>query len=158
MTTRWMHPPEIENARKRDGFDPVRIGEQYRLPRELSLAIWKRVCDDATEGTGQPDSEAAQRRFHELANLIAVRGGRILPDVGRFTQVGLQVGGTSPGAWDRDPLAPRTPGRATLVGRSEDTSHQADDLDRDGSLPVTMRARMEHAYGQRFDDVEVHLD
>src|SRR4030095_170628 len=52
MTARWMHPPEIERADKADDFDPVRAGERYRLPRELSLAIWKRVCDGATDSSG----------------------------------------------------------------------------------------------------------
>ena len=191
MTARWMLPPEIERAVKADEFDPVRAGEQHRLPRELSLAIWKRVCDDATDSSGRRDAEAMQQRFHELAKLIAARGGRLAPDVGRRTRVGVELGGVSLVAQDWGLQTPRTPGRETLVDRREGASQEADDRGEnaaqlveppqrrevadaiaallreapaadaarsDRALPEATRVRMELAYGQRFDDVEVHVD
>jgi hypothetical protein len=115
MTERWMHPPEMECERKRDGFDPLRAGEQYRLPRELSLAIWERVCADATDSRGRCDLEQAVRRFHEIAARIAARGGRLRPDVGRLTRVGVELDGDSLNAWFDEALGPRVPGRETLV-------------------------------------------
>jgi len=240
--TRWLHPPELERQRERDQFDPVVEGARHGLTRELSLAIWKRVCADATDGFGRRDTEQAERRFHGIAARIAARGGRLRPDVGRFTRVGVELEGTPLRAWGVDELAPRTPGRETLVAaearrwkamsaepaaalegteaadRSErddratdqhdlphgsevaqalasllrpSPSDQAKALDvsehaaarrefevefvagspperereiarerepRDGQLPAATLERMEQAYGQRFDDVELHTD
>jgi hypothetical protein len=112
--TRWMHPPELDHERKRDHFDPVVEGARHALARELSLAIWDRVCADATDRAGRRDMEQAQQRFHELAARIAARGGRLRPDVGRVTRVGVEINGDSRGPWNADELRPRVPGRETL--------------------------------------------
>jgi aminopeptidase N len=112
--TRWMHPPELDRERKRDHFDPVVEGARHALARELSLAIWDRVCADATDSAGRRDMEQAQQRFHELAARIAARGGRLRPDVGRVTRVGVELNGDSRGPWNTDELRPRVPGRETL--------------------------------------------
>src|SRR5215510_7295396 len=114
MTTRWMHPRELENQRQRDRFDPVVEGHHYGLSRELSLAIWERVRADATDHEGRCDPQQAERRFHEFAARIAARGGRLQPDVGRLTRVGTEITGVPAGAWAADELAPRIPGRETL--------------------------------------------
>lgn len=237
--TRWMHPPELERQRERDQFDPVVEGDRYGLSRDLSLAIWERVCADATDGFGRRDTKQAEQRFHEIAARIAARGGRLRPDVGRLTRVATELDGTLFGAWSVDELAPRTPGRETLVAAearrwkamgaepatvleetkaansferhgaataqqepphandvaqaltsllrppsSSDPANASDlseraaarrrlDIDlaawsppgreidrepRDGQLPAATLARMEQAYGQRFDDVEIHAD
>jgi len=90
-------------------------GASYHLSREVSLAIWKRVSADATDGAGRHDMEQSRQRFHELARRIAARGGRLRPDVGRVTRVGVEINDESLGAWGIDELRPRTPGRETLV-------------------------------------------
>jgi hypothetical protein len=114
MTMRRMRPPEVDSARTRSGFDPVREGERYRLSRELSLAIWERVSTDATDSNGRCDTEQAERRFHELAR-IAARRGRWRPDVGRLTRVGSEITGVPMSAWRASELRPRAPGREPLV-------------------------------------------
>ena len=91
--TRWIHPPE----------------------RGLSLAIWKRVCADATDRAGRRDEEQAQQRFHELAARLATRNERLRPDAGRLTRVGVEIDENSLGALSIDVFRPRTPGRETLV-------------------------------------------
>lgn len=113
--TRWMHPPEIDRERKQEQFDPVVEGDRYGLPHDLSLAIWKRVCADATDREGRCDIAQAERRFHEIARLIAARGGRLRPDVGRLTRVATEITGVPVGAWGANELAPRVPGRETMV-------------------------------------------
>jgi hypothetical protein len=115
--TRWLHPPELELEleRQRDLFDPVVEGARHGLARELSLAIWKRVCADATDSFGRGDTEQARRRFHEIAARMAARGGRLRPDVGRVTRLGIEINSESLGAWGLKELAVRTPGRETLV-------------------------------------------
>jgi hypothetical protein len=110
-----MHPPELERQRQRDRFDPVVEGDRYGLSRDLSLAIWERVCAEATDREGRRDAQQAERRFHEIAARIAARGGRLRPDVGRLTRVGIEISGVPAGAWGAKELAPRTPGRETLV-------------------------------------------
>jgi hypothetical protein len=65
--TRWMHPPEFERPRQQNQFDPLLEGDCYGLSRELALAIWKRVCADASDSVGRHDEEQTRQRFHELA-------------------------------------------------------------------------------------------
>ena len=113
--TRWMHPPELEHQRQRDRFDPVVEGHRCGLSRDLSLAIWERVCADATDSEGRCDTARAERRFHEIAARIAARGGRLRPDVGQLTRVATEIIGVPVGRWGANELAPRTPGRETLV-------------------------------------------
>jgi hypothetical protein len=113
--TRWMHPPELERPRQQDQFDPLLEGDRYDLSRELALAIWKRVCADAADSSGRRDEEQARQRFHGLAARIAARGGRLRPDPGRVTRVGVEISGDSPGTWIADELRARVPGRETLV-------------------------------------------
>lgn len=222
--TRWMHPPEFERQREHDRFDAVVEGSHYGLSRELALAIWKRVCDDATDEKGRIDDMRARQRFHEIAARIAARGGRLVPDVGRQTRVGVELTGGEPSggrARRIDELTSRVPGRTTLVAAeaqrwqsaestvaespaefgvhaarsdlpgAEDVAHalaalqpqtealeatwradrrlfdvdliagawQGGERDRDhGKLPAALLAQMERAYGQRFDDVELHVD
>lgn len=113
--TRWMHPPERLRARERDQFDPLVEGERYHLSRELSFAIWERVCADATDSAGRCNEGQARERFHELAAHIAACGGRLSPDVGRMTRVGVELDGAILVVSGADELRPRTPGRETLV-------------------------------------------
>lgn len=112
--TRWRYPPELARARERD-FDPVVEGARCGLSREASLAIWERVCADATDSTGRLDASRAQRQFRELAERIAAHGGRLEPDVGRVTRAQAEIDGLPRGAWLVDELAPPAPGRTTLV-------------------------------------------
>jgi hypothetical protein len=113
--THWMHPPELERRRERAQFDPVIEGRRHGLSRELSLAIWERVCADTTDGAGRRDEDQARRRFHEIAARMAARDGRTRVDVGRVTRVEGEPAGPAPAGWWRNELAVRTPGRETLV-------------------------------------------
>jgi len=109
------YPPELRRSRERNQFDPIREGERYGLSRELSLAIWKRVSEDATDTFGRRNEEQAREKFYELAVRIAARGGRLRPDPGRFTRVGVELSGEPMGTWVADQLMPRVPGRQTLA-------------------------------------------
>ena len=70
-TKGWMRPHELDHRRERDPFDPVIEGSRYALSRELSQAIWQRVCERFTDRTGELDLEQAKRRFHQIAARIA---------------------------------------------------------------------------------------
>lgn len=113
--TRWMRPPEVERSREQDRFDPLVEGARHRLPDELLRKLWERVCRDLTDRFGRFDEEQAQKRFHELAARTAAWGGRLGPEVGRFTRVGTEIDGDSLGIWDVRRQRPHTPGRETLV-------------------------------------------
>jgi hypothetical protein len=110
-----MHPSELERPRRILRFDPAVEGARHGLSEELSRQIWQRVCDDATDAADGHDGELARRRFHELAARIAARGGRLAPEVGRLTQVGVELGDDSLDAWSFRELMPRVPGRTTQV-------------------------------------------
>src|SRR5262245_56913788 len=99
MTNRWIHPPELSHPQPRDRFDPVVAGDRCGLSPDVSLAIWERVCADATDGGGRCDTEQAEERFREVAARIAARGGRLLPDVGRLTRVETEITGVPERAW-----------------------------------------------------------
>ncbi|TMQ14194.1 MAG: DUF4157 domain-containing protein [Deltaproteobacteria bacterium] len=135
--TRWMYPPEIERERERARFDPIVEGARHRLSRELSLAIWDRVRADATDAAGRCDTELAGRRFHELAARIAVRGGRLRPDIGRATRVGVEAGDDWLASWTTE-LRLSAPGRDTLVAselrRWGRTGHAARLVAEDGAV------------------------
>jgi hypothetical protein len=181
--TKLLYPPERSLHRPSHEFDPVVEGARYQLTRELSLAIWKRVCADATDSLGRRDQDQAQRRFHELTARLAARGGRLRPDVGRLTRVGTELDGVSVMTSVEEKLAVRAPGRETLVAtearrwaeRGQATAvDAAATMSREareppesrswleqgapGRLPAATLDRMERAFGQRFDDVELHVD
>jgi len=113
--TRMFYPPELDDSRQRDSFDPIREGERYGLLAKLSLAIWKRVSDDATDIFGRRNEDQALEQFHKLAARITARGRRLQPAPGRLTRVGTEIKGEWPGTWAADELMPRVPGRQTLV-------------------------------------------
>jgi len=112
--TRWMRPPELDHRREPDRFDPATEGARRGLSREVSHALWERVCAEATDSTGQRDEERARQQFHELVMRTAVPGGRVLPDVGKVTRAGVGVD-CHPTAWSVDERRSRVPGRETLV-------------------------------------------
>jgi hypothetical protein len=107
--TRWMRPPDLDRDRKREPFDPVAEGVRYRLASELLLAVWKRACADATDGSNRRDTEQAQQRFHAIAKRIAARGGRLRPDPGRLTLAGVELDDEALRAWLVDEAARRPP-------------------------------------------------
>ena len=112
----WMRPHELDRRGGREPFDPVVEGSRYGLPRELSLAIWERVCAETIDRTGQPDLEQAKRRFHAVATRIAARGGRWPhADIGKQTRVEAEQGGGSVRGAGVDGLSTLAPGRRTLV-------------------------------------------
>lgn len=113
--THMFRPPELERSHQHDRFDPIREGMRYGLSRELSLAIFERVSVDATDIFGRRNEEQAWERFHQLAARIAARNGRLRPDPGRLTRVGIEINGEWPDSWAADELMPRVPGRQTLV-------------------------------------------
>lgn len=110
-----MRGPELDRQRERERFDPVAEGARYRLPPELSLAIWERVCVNATDAAGRRDLAQAQQRFHDIAARIAARAGRLRPDVGKLTRAGAESDGGFDRAFHADELTIPTPGRQTLV-------------------------------------------
>jgi uncharacterized protein DUF4157 len=118
--THWIHPPERDRDPRREPFDPVLEGARHGLARDLALALWQRVCAEATDPTGRRDDDLARHRFHELAARLAARGGRLRPDPGRLTRVATELDGAPP---PTDALALRVPGRVTLVGIELDGAH-----------------------------------
>ena len=115
---RWIRPPELDRERVRDRFDPLVEGARHGLSHEVSLAIWERARRDATGADGRHDAEAARLRFHEVAARIAARGGRLRPDVGRLTRVGVELEASEASETRvsrADELAMRAPGRDTRV-------------------------------------------
>lgn len=144
--TYWMRPPDIERSRERDVFDPLAEGARYHLASELLLEIWRRACADATDGSGRRDAPCAEQRFHELAGRVAARGGRRHPDPGRISRVAAELDGMHA---PLDELAPRAPGRATQVARSDAGGSPMD--------PTTQSA-MAQRIGADFTDVRVHVD
>lgn len=114
MIQRLLYPPELDPQQQRDRFDPVLEGTRYGLSRELSLAIWERVCAEATDSAGRCNTEEAQRRFHEIGARLAARGGT-LQAVGRTTRVRVEILGEPFDGRGVKQLAGRMPGRDTLV-------------------------------------------
>jgi len=113
--TRWMQPPELGRDRERAECEPVIEGRRHGLSREVALALWERACTDATDRAGVRDEAQARRQFHELAARVVARGGRLGPDVGRTTRVGVEHDGEIPVVSGLDEGSPRAPGRETLV-------------------------------------------
>jgi hypothetical protein len=168
-----MRGPELDRMRDRDDFDPAVEGARYRLSRELSLVVWERACADASDDRGRLDAEQAQQRFHEFAARIAACGGRLRPDVGRLTRVGVELDGELPGIAAQ--LALRTAGRETLVASEarrwrpaiEGQAATADSavaaaVDHDVAphtdelRPAEVLDRRRRPHGPWFDDVELH--
>jgi hypothetical protein len=127
MMMRWMYPPELERKRVRDQLDPVVAGARHGLSRELSIAIWERVCADATDAAGRRDTEQAERWFHEIAARMGLRGRWLHPEVGKLTRVGVELDGAASAGTRAGTRAAamagaralelqiRTPGRQTRV-------------------------------------------
>src|ERR1044071_8500047 len=109
---RWMQPPQLDDPAldpALDRFDPVDEGARHRLSPEQSLALWKRVCTEASDEAGRRNDDEARRRFRELA----AQGGRPGPEVGKRTRVELD---DAPHDTPRTAHAgPTAPGRDSLV-------------------------------------------
>jgi hypothetical protein len=114
MTERMFRKAEAGHARgRRSAFDPVAEGSRYRLEAAVAVAIWERVCREATGPDGFVDDEQAQCRFHVVAALVALRGGQLEGDPGRVTRQAMEERGDV----GDDVFAPRTPGKTTEVER-----------------------------------------
>ena len=113
--THWRRGPEIDRRPDRNKFDPAVEGARYRLAPDVSVAIWGRVWAEATDHAGVADLEQARRRFHEVAMRIAMRGGRLRPDVGKLTNVETELDGRACGPTIDDEFRCSIPGRETLV-------------------------------------------
>ncbi|TMQ09971.1 MAG: DUF4157 domain-containing protein [Deltaproteobacteria bacterium] len=109
-----LHPPRRDRDEP-DRFDHAAEGARYGLARDLSRMIWQRARADATDAAGRTDLEDALRRFQAIAVRLAARGGRLQPDVGRLTRVGVELDGDTAFAPGTDAMALRAPGRETLV-------------------------------------------
>ncbi len=145
MTMRQMHPSRMEHQRDPEGFDPIAEGGRYRLPRELSLALWEGVRAEVRDTAGQVDVDHSRRRFQEVAARIAAHGGRLRPDIGRVTRVEAEIQGMSLDAWSVDDLTPRVPGRRTLVSTEADEPGVRADAAghaQSASLPLTPLAAL----------------
>jgi hypothetical protein len=60
--TRWMRPPELERARRRDSFDPVTAGAAYRLSPKQSLDLWQLVTEAVEQRAGRLDAKFTRSR------------------------------------------------------------------------------------------------
>ncbi|HEY6173691.1 MAG TPA: hypothetical protein VIX73_04570, partial [Kofleriaceae bacterium] len=133
----WIRGSERESTDEREAFDPIVEGARHRLAAELSLAIWARVCADATDGAGKIDIARAKDRFHEFA----AQGGRLGPDIGKVSSVALEHG-----LYRDSPLgelANGVPGRITQILGSELR----------GTDPVTgVQGRVSRSYRANFGD------
>ena len=96
--TPWRRGPEIDRRPDRNKFDPTVEGAPERLTPEVSVAIWERVCAEATDHAGVADLEEARRRFHEVAKRIAVRGGGLRPGPGNLTSTEVEIEGRARGS------------------------------------------------------------
>lgn len=113
------------------------------MSRETSLALWERVCMEATDSAGRRDEEQARWRFHDLAARIAARGAWVRPSVGKVSRVDVELDGMTSAGNDRDELRRRTPGRETLVALEARRWQARDDglIPRDAVKP-SVRAGM----------------
>src|SRR5437868_4044614 len=108
MTSRLFRAGDFEGGRKQSrDFDPVAEGNRHRLAPEVSLAIWKYACRESADADGQRDEPRARELFHQVAARVAARGGRLRPDVGRATRVGVESDGDAFRAPGVNELAPR---------------------------------------------------
>ena len=113
MTTRWFRGADLEPTRSRaPAFDAAAEGARHGLSAEIARHIWLQICREETDSAGQLDDERAQRRFHEVAQRVAARGGRLTPDPGRTTRVEVEASRAAPAA---SVFASQVPGRRTLV-------------------------------------------
>lgn len=116
MTSRMFRGDELDRPRARgDELDPVAEGARRGLSRELSIAIWERVCAEATDNFGRRNEEQARQQFDGLTARVAARGGPLVRDVGRVTRVGVESASMAPTARYAGERRPNTPGRETLV-------------------------------------------
>jgi hypothetical protein len=114
--SRFFRGDDFEAARARaQEFDPVKEGEKYRLSPAVSLAIWNHALRESTDARGELDEPRARNSFHDLAARIVARGGRLVPEVGKLTRVGVELVGDVSHEVEHGGLAPRVPGRTTLV-------------------------------------------
>lgn len=139
MTERWFHSAGSEHASTERAFDPIREGEKYRLPPEVSLEIWERICAgaraDAWGAADIADAEETQRRFHELAAQVAARGGRLRPEVGKRTRV--DVANARARGLHHSMLDPHGVGKTTRVDAATHDDEAADIVDRDEAASRT---------------------
>lgn len=176
--TRWMYPQDRGRPTETERFDPLAEGARYALSEQALLAIWDHARAEATDRRGRGDEARARRRFHELAQRAAARGGGRGPDIGRVTRVSVEIDRAPFDVWTRDETSPRTPGRESLVAaearRSAATpaavmrSAEQTTIDpeaaelvaraRSGGAPLeaALRSRLEAALGTRLDGVRVH--
>ena len=140
--THWMRPPELARTSERDGVDPVIEGARHGLSREVSLAIWTRVCADFDDRARRLDRKHARQRFHELAVRVAARGGRLEPDVGRLTRVAVESDRSTGRALYAGEFAALTPGRQTLVAAEQPAGPLTEGNDGLGSLFPDLRIRV----------------
>jgi len=111
----WLRGDDPAHRRSSDRFDPVAEGHKQGLPHDLSLALWKQACREATDSAGQLNAAHAKRAFYDLVARWVAQGGRVQPDVGRWTRVGIEIDPTQSSAPQPSLLAPRIPGRDTRV-------------------------------------------
>jgi len=141
--TRTPTPPGIR-------FDPVAEGNHHRLSREVSLAIWERVCAEASDSAGgDRSSSRLGGRFHDIAARIAgpwrtnctpdVRSGH--PRGCRGQQV-VTRGVGARGSWlPARPVGERwLPTRQRTGERPSDVVLARDVTDASGARPVARRA------------------
>jgi Domain of unknown function (DUF4157) len=127
MTTRLFRGADLDRASERDeAFDAIAEGGRYRLDPAVAAAIWEQVSREAIGQDGLVDDAQARQRFHQVAALVAVRGGRLQRDPGRVTRVAMEaLGGEARG----DGFGRQIPGKATEV------EAWARGLDADDALP-----------------------
>ena len=130
MTTRWFRGGDREPGVRRDhGFDAAAEGARYELTAPIAEQIWRRICSEETNESGVLDEDRAQQRFHDVALRVQRRGGRLVPDPGKTTQVEAEMSGAASAA---SVFAAPVPGRTTLV---EQMARQAEAQQRGSRAP-----------------------
>lgn len=139
MTERLLVPAGARSAAEAGSLRSSARGrslwlEPEAVPRALAEGLRR-----ATDSAGRCNVEEARRRFHEFAARLTARGGMLQPAVGRVTRVGVEILGESLDGWDIKQLAPRVPGRDTLVAAEarRRAHHELDSAAADAvALPV----------------------
>lgn len=108
MTSRWWRGADHERSRGAT-LDPIAEGQRHHLSASVSLAIWERVRNEASER----NTDGLKRRFHQVAARAAAHHGQLGPTPGRTTLVEAEAllpyhHGVN------DQLVP-APGRTTLL-------------------------------------------
>src|SRR4051812_6396154 len=116
MKERWLRGAGGERDSDDDAFDAVVAGRRHGLSRERALAMWEHARADATDAAGRCDAVVARQAFHVLATRTAGPGGRLVPEMGKWSRVELEIDDEARDRWRGGTRSAHAPGRTTRVG------------------------------------------